>query len=110
MDQSIHFAPGSAIISRYLYERQLAVAGTYKVTSGGNRVRAWTPPRSIVRKMRRIIAERDGGVCKICNQPARHPELDHVIPYRDGGLYIEWNLQLTCCACNMSKGAKTAGA
>lgn len=100
------FAPGSAIITRYLYERQLGVAGTYKITSGGNRVRAWTPPRSIVRKMREFVTARDCGVCQLCGNPAKYPELDHILPYRDGGLYVEWNLQLACVSCNMRKGAR----
>lgn len=106
MSQPTPFAPGSAIITRYLYERQLSVAGTYKITSGGNRVRAWTPPRSIVGKMRAFIAARDGGICQLCGNPAKYPELDHIKPYCAGGLYIEWNLQLACVSCNMRKGAR----
>ena len=26
--------------------------------------------------------------------------------YRDGGLYIEWNLRLACARCNYSRGAR----
>ena len=106
MPHATEYAPQSAIISRYLYERQLQVAGTYKTTSGGNRVRAWTPPRSIHRKMQAFIFERDQGICQICGEPAKFWELDHIKPYRAGGIYIEWNLRLACVYCNASKGAK----
>ena len=100
------FAPGSAIITDYLYRRQLDVAGTYKVTSGGNRVRAWKPPRSIHRKMQALIYTRDAGICGICGDTPKFWELDHIKPYRLGGIYIEWNLQVACCGCNASKGAR----
>lgn len=102
----VTFAPGSSVISMYLYQRQLSVAGTYRITSGGNRVRAWNPPRTIVHKMRQVITQRDAGVCQLCFATATWPELDHITPYRDGGLYIEWNLQLACAKCNARKGAR----
>lgn len=33
-------------------------------------------------------------------------ELDHVVPYSAGGLFVETNLQTLCNRCNASKGAK----
>jgi 5-methylcytosine-specific restriction endonuclease McrA len=108
MGQFSHLAPGSAIITEYLFARQQQVAGTYKITSGGNRVRAWKPPRSIHRKMQALVFARDRGTCGICDAKVKPGlwELDHIKPYKHGGIYIEWNLRVACCWCNAAKGAR----
>lgn len=47
------------------------------------------------------------GKCACCNVSiADGNHLDHVIPVATGGPNEDWNMQLLCGPCNMSKGAK----
>lgn len=54
------------------------------------------------------IFHRDGGICKICGEPA-NPfmfHIDHIIPIAAGGEHTRDNVQTSHPSCNMSKGAK----
>lgn len=60
------------------------------------------------------IAERDGGLCHICEAPVdlaaiaphpRSPALDHVIPLARGGEHGPHNVALAHFLCNSRKGA-----
>ena len=95
--------PVGSIISETNYRAQLRYQGKYKVTSGGNRIRAWQPSARVKAKMRQFLNERDGQFCQNCGS-TEWPEFDHITPYRDGGLFIESNLQWLCHGCNMAKG------
>lgn len=93
----------------------------YKVTSGGNRVRAYKPSKSALRRLRLSVYTRDDFTCLICRRPFPRPDrydgtdmvwghgtyltLDHLKPYRDGGLYAEDNLRTACHPCNSKRGA-----
>lgn len=60
-------------------------------------------------RVRRVIYERDGGICMKCGEPVSRDDfhVDHIIPISAGG--SEWdvsNLELSCPACNLKKGAK----
>ena len=99
-------APRSTIISDAVYQTQLRYAGQYRVTSGGNRIRAWKPTSRQVGAMRALIIERDGKRCAICGAETPFLDLDHIKPYKHGGLFIESNLQLACWPCNGRKGAR----
>ena len=107
MAHPIRYAPGSAIITAASYATQTRLAGTYLRSAGGNRRRAWKPPRSVHLKMQAFIFDRDGNRCVSCGDSRRwRLELDHIKPYLHGGIYIEWNLQALCYSCNASKCAR----
>lgn len=60
-------------------------------------------------RVRRVIWERDGGVCMKCGKKLdkRNFHVDHIIPLAKGG--AEWdlnNLELSCPECNLTKGDK----
>ena len=61
------------------------------------------------KRVRRVIYERDGGICMKCGQPVTRENfhVDHIIPISKGG--DEWdlsNLELSCPQCNLKKGDK----
>lgn len=61
------------------------------------------------RRVRRVIYERDGGICMKCTKGVPNDDfhVDHIIPISKGG--DEWdlkNLELSCPKCNLEKGAK----
>ena len=61
-------------------------------------------------RIRRVIYERDGGICMKCGKPVPKDDfhVDHIVPISAGG--SEWdldNLELSCPTCNLTKGAKT---
>lgn len=67
--------------------------------------------RYIPDDMRETIIRRDSGVCVYCGRRCGSPgrrelELDHVIPYTDGGPTTPKNLVVACRSCNRSKGSK----
>lgn len=60
------------------------------------------------------LAERDGSVCSICEEPVdltlrrpdpMSPSVDHYVPRARGGTDIEANLRLAHIVCNVRKGA-----
>jgi len=60
-------------------------------------------------RVRRVIFERDGGICMKCGKPVplNSFHVDHIIPIAAGG--DEWdlnNLELSCPECNLKKGAR----
>lgn len=61
------------------------------------------------RRLREMLAERDGYVCMLCKGQIRdiHPHhitLDHIIPKSMGGPMTVENLQMAHKNCNVSKG------
>ena len=56
------------------------------------------------------LYERDGRICMICGQPAKHDhrrggmQVDHKIPISKGGYENEDNLQMAHPYCNQKKG------
>lgn len=62
--------------------------------------------RNLPADVRRRVLERDGHRCQQCGTTDRL-EIDHVIPLRHGGDFLDMgNLQVLCKSCNCSKGAK----
>jgi len=70
-------------------------------------------------KLRKKIYNRDGKTCNLCSMPLvlfrsqitylgkySLASIDHILPRVNGGDNSETNLQLLCCKCNSSKGAK----
>lgn len=60
--------------------------------------------------VRLLLGARQNGRCPICGnvlQP-RHIHVDHIVPLSLGGTNRLSNLQATCDACNLRKGAKVA--
>jgi 5-methylcytosine-specific restriction endonuclease McrA len=60
-------------------------------------------------RVRRVIYERDGGICMKCGKKVdkKSYHVDHITPIAVGG--EEWelsNLELSCAECNFKKGAK----
>lgn len=59
-------------------------------------------------RVRRVIYERDGGICMKCGKRVQKGDyhVDHIMPLAAGG--DEWdlgNLELSCPECNLKKGA-----
>jgi 5-methylcytosine-specific restriction endonuclease McrA len=86
----------------------------YRKTRGGNRSRTWRPSKQRMEFVRAFVLDRDDYACQSCGWRAErdgyHPgaglHLDHLIPYRDGGLFYPGNLQALCESCNCRKGAR----
>ena len=65
------------------------------------------------------VFERDGWRCQLCQRKLRPedrgtykpraPELDHVRSLAEGGTHTWGNVQCACRACNLAKGATSAG-
>jgi hypothetical protein len=60
--------------------------------------------QSIPREVRRLVFERDGGLCMECGSNF-DLQYDHVIPVALGGATTIENLQLLCGQCNREKSA-----
>lgn len=62
-------------------------------------------------QLRRVIWERDAGICGICKEPVAFGdmELDHVFPRSHGGPDDPANLQPSHEPCNRRKGISCAG-
>ena len=75
----------------------------YVRTSGGNRRRR----TKITPRLRARIRERDNETCQECgyNERAWELQIDHIVPYRDGGPTVADNLRLLCLACHNAKTA-----
>ena len=63
-------------------------------------------------RVRRVVYERDGGVCMECGKDVKRDayHVDHIKPLAAGG--AEWdlsNLETLCPRCNLTKGAKYDG-
>lgn len=56
--------------------------------------------------IRQQVLERDGFMCRICEQ-AQATTVDHIIPKVKGGTDDPANLLAACRPCNGKKGAKT---
>lgn len=61
--------------------------------------------RSVPHHVKIEVWNRDGGRCVQCGA-AEYLELDHIIPYSQGGATSAKNLQLLCRRCNLDKGAR----
>lgn len=73
--------------------RDVAVAGG-RETFG--RISAYT---------RRVVWDRDGGVCVHCGA-TEDLHFDHIVPVSRGGSGSPANVELLCRTCNLKKGAK----
>jgi 5-methylcytosine-specific restriction endonuclease McrA len=62
-------------------------------------------PTSISPKVRRLVAERCGGICALCNSyvPEGLRHVDHILPTCKGGTNANANLRLLCQRCNLKK-------
>jgi hypothetical protein len=65
-------------------------------------------PRTVNWRLRFLVLRRDGFRCKACGaSPAREPgidlDVDHVVPWSEGGETILENLQSLCRTCNGGK-------
>jgi len=93
----------------------------YVITSGGNQRRAQNPAKTVARRIRSLVLERDEFRCQTCGLTAPADEiaafrkhghmpstlhLDHIFPYHAGGQFTEQNLQVLCVRCNGTKGGR----
>lgn len=76
-----------------------------------SRVRPLARDRNYIR---RAVIARDGGRCRYCGRKCKgigarddndRLTIDHVVPKRDGGAFVESNLVVACNLCNKLKGA-----
>ncbi|MFI6867103.1 TerD family protein [Nocardia sp. NPDC050406] len=61
--------------------------------------------RSIPQHVKTAVWQRDGGRCRECSA-GEYLELDHIIPWSQGGATSVENLQILCRRCNQEKGAR----
>lgn len=61
--------------------------------------------RVILPHVRRAVYDRDGAACVFCGSVTAL-ELDHVIPWSQGGSDASWNLRILCARCNRSRGTR----
>ena len=80
----------------------------------GERAVPRTKRRAIPLAVRRMIIDRQGGLCMYCgvdlmrlNRSQRH--IDHMDPVERGGPDVEENMQALCGRCNSRKGVQTDG-
>jgi hypothetical protein len=69
--------------------------------------------RPIGAKKRQEILQRDNYACRVCGRnPITHPglplEVDHIVPFSEGGTDDVSNLQTLCLLCNRGKGSTEA--
>lgn len=86
--------------SPLLKVKDAAGRNLYRVTSGGNVVRA----RPLSKTTRRKVIDRDKA-CVGCGAGAPF-EVDHIVRYVDGGSNLEDNLQTLCLPCHKGKGGR----
>lgn len=63
-------------------------------------------PRNINWRLRALVLMRDGARCQLCGAQARDGaklQVDHVIPWNNGGETTLENLQILCQVCNIGK-------
>lgn len=79
----------------------------YKLSDNANR-RAVRRHAFVEKIDRRIVFQRDEGICYLCNKPADPAlwHLDHKMPLSKGGLHFYENVAVTHPRCNMIKHAK----
>lgn len=63
---------------------------------------SFSQTRHISETTKKIVFNRDGGICKCCGS-SLYLEYDHVVPFSCGGLSTPSNIQLLCQRCNRSK-------
>ena len=83
----------------------------YKLTEGGNRRRT----KKISKRLRDKVRARDNETCQQCGTSGTPPffldlEIDHTVPYCDGGAMSMENLLLLCIPCHRSKSKIEAAA
>lgn len=63
--------------------------------------------RTFSRAQKTVAYERQGGKCADCGKVFEYGQMegDHILPWKEGGLTIDENLQMLCKPCNQSKGA-----
>ena len=63
-------------------------------------------PRNINWRLRALVLMRDGGRCQLCGAEAKDGaklQIDHVVPWANGGNTKLANLQVLCEVCNIGK-------
>lgn len=57
---------------------------------------------------RKVVFERDGGICQLCDQPVDPADfhVDHIVPLAAGGEHSYANVWLTHPRCNLVKGIR----
>lgn len=63
--------------------------------------------RSIPRRVRSAVYERDGHKCSYCGIEEGPFQIDHIFPWSRGGRHELENLCVACVSCNALKGALT---
>ncbi len=75
-------------------------SGSYRRRDGYGRVRVGTS-----HDQRNAVYERDGFQCAYCGTTNTGFQIDHVIPFWQGGRNTMGNLVVACVGCNKEKGA-----
>lgn len=58
------------------------------------------------KKLRKVVIQRDGGLCQPCRREGRvttFTEVDHIVPKAEGGTDSHDNLQCICDPCHREK-------
>lgn len=73
---------------------------------GGGKAIEVSRRRSFVGALRRVVEVRDGFCACGCGTPAEHCQIDHVLPWIDGGMTRQENGQPLCRPSNRRKGRR----
>lgn len=86
----------------------LWVAEIWERRSDFRRIRGRTIKPTLPLELRRLIYDRDEGICAYCARAISWVEYhcDHVVPVARGGSSAPENLTAACIFCNLSKGTK----
>lgn len=91
--------PSWLIADLVMLEAQRIVDGGFIETGENKR-------RSIPKKLRAFIIDRDNGICVYCKCDPDKLVIDHIFPVSRGGTNEPGNLCVACWQCNSRKAAK----
>ena len=61
---------------------------------------------TVTRRDLRRLMDRQRGICNVCNETLKVPQVDHIIPLARGGTHGIGNLQYLCALCNQRKNKR----
>lgn len=85
-----------------------AILDCVRALTNASEVRARRNRPTVSAARRAAILERDGRVCRYCEDTEGPFHIDHIVPISRGGSNRDENLCVACATCNLAKSAKLA--